>query len=110
MIDCIIDIFCKRRNVNSKVVYSDLVVYDSRICDTRYMIWMYLHENLGMSSSVLAKMFHRNRPSIFRGIRLIRHRLLFDNVLSREYNDASKMIEECLSQQHSSIPKDNMEE
>ena len=57
------------------------------------MIWYYLHYNAGMSATALSRQFQRNRPSIFRGIRIIKHQLKYNKELSAEYHGIVKKME-----------------
>lgn len=70
-IEDVINYVCERNGF----IYDDLLEYDKSYnkATTRYMLWFYLHVEMKVSIGVLSKMFNRNRPSIFRGIRILRH-------------------------------------
>lgn len=87
----IINAFCQYRGVE----VADIFNYDrfQKNYFTRYMIWHYLHCAKGISVGCLSKTFKRNRPSIFRGIRLLKHQFKYDKRLCAEYNGIVEKIE-----------------
>lgn len=64
-----------------------------KVWNVRYMIWHYLHFNMGASASRIAKIFDRDRVNIFRGIRLIKHQMKYDSRLREKYYDICAKIE-----------------
>lgn len=64
-----------------------------KIWNVRYMIWHYLHYNMGASANRIAKIFNRDRVNIFRGIRLIKHQMKYDSRLRETYYDICARIE-----------------
>lgn len=90
-IKSVIDTFCESRNVNKDSIFDG--GYNPNLWYTRYMIWHYLHYNMGLSASRLADIFKRNRPSIFRGIRMIRQKMKINHKVRAEYNDIVEKIE-----------------
>lgn len=90
-IDLVIDIFCENRGISR-----DIVLGDGRGADVwclRYMIWHYLHYNAKLSATQLSKLFRRNRPSIFRGVRLLKHQMKYNKELRAEYHAIVLKIE-----------------
>lgn len=89
----IIEIVCGIRGISTETVLS----YESKseAWYTRYMLWMYLHTNKRMSANKIARIFNRNRPTIFRGIRLLKHQMVYDKALSAEYETIVKKIEDA---------------
>lgn len=83
MVNLIIETFCKERGI----IPSDLdnPKRKSKVWITRYMIWHYMHYNLSMSAGKLSRLFKRNIPSIFRGIRIIKHQFKYHEELRAEY-------------------------
>lgn len=80
-LDNIIDFFCDRKNVCKESLFGDTTRRAESL--TRYMLWHYMHCELKISIGTLAKKFNRNRPSVFRGIRMIRdHMRLYKDVRS----------------------------
>lgn len=77
----------------------------SKVWVTRYMIWLYLHCEAGITAVSLAKRFSRNRPSILRGIRIIKHRLKYHKELRDEYQAISEKLEGASSD----TPPEDME-
>lgn len=67
----VICFFCKETGVNTEDVYGHVRTMD--VWTTRYMVWLYLHCHMKVSGEKLAKMFDRYRPSVLRGIRIIKH-------------------------------------
>lgn len=85
-VDRIIDAFCESKRVDrEKVMGTDR---RAEIWYTRYMIWMYMHRELKVSASKLSDIFKRNRPSIFRGIRILEHQLMYHKDLREQYDSA----------------------
>lgn len=90
-IDNIVETFCKMRYVLPSELFGDRRLKD--VCNTRYMVWHYLHYDLGMSANKLSAHFNRNRPNIFRGIKIIKHQMMFDKDLRKEYHRIIKEVE-----------------
>lgn len=61
--------------------------------DIRYMSWHYMHYSMGFSANRIAKIFNRDRVNIFRGIRLLRHRLKYHGDLKERYYNICAKIE-----------------
>lgn len=92
MIDTIIETFCRERGITPTEFCNPK--RKSNVWITRYMIWHYLHYTCGMSANRLAKHFKRNRPSIFRGIRIIKHQFRYHKGLCAEYHAIVKKLED----------------
>lgn len=103
-IEEIINFFCQERGVSPSAICGTSRTSDIWI--TRYMIWLYLHCNIGMSATRLSKYFNRNRPSIFRGIRIIKHDFKYHKELCAEYRGIVTKIEDLTNTK----PSCNMEE
>lgn len=101
-IENIIRTFCFHRHVPPEDINA---VNNRRVNDTKYMIWMYLHCEMGISTNQIAKRFGRNRPSVFRGIRIIRHEFGYHKELREEYQNIVKKIEGASTD----TPSENME-
>lgn len=102
-IDSIIRFFCIQRGVD----YAELKGFGrtSNLVETRFMVWHYLHFNMGLSCTVLSKLFHRNRPSIFRGIRVVKQHMRFHKHVKEEYDSIVKKIKDAPEE----APSDDME-
>ena len=59
----------------------------------RYMIWHYMHCDMGISSGKIAACFGRERGSVFRGIRLIKHEMKICPKVREVYYGLCKEIE-----------------
>lgn len=90
-IEQIICFFCKENNVCTDDVYGRTKTLS--VWTTRYMIWHYLHSKYKTSGGKLAKMFNRNIPSIFRGIRVIKHEMGLYKDLKVRYDSIVQKIE-----------------
>lgn len=102
-IENIIKIFCSYRSISE----DDIAVGNNRrINETKYMIWVYIHCEMGLSASKIAKRFNRNRPSIFRGIRIIKHQFKYHKALRAEYQSIVEKIEGMTEV----TPSENMED
>lgn len=101
-IDRSIDIFCENRGTDRNIILGD--GRGTEVWCTRYMIWHYLHYNVNVSATQLAKLFRRNRPSIFRGIRLLRHQLKYHRDLRTQYHSIVSKIEGTAE----TVPSENM--
>lgn len=91
----IINLFCEEKGVD----FNKLVVHDRHmdVSYIRYALWHYLHCQRNVSAATLAKLFDRNRPSIFRGIRVFRHHIKYDKELEKDYYATIKKIEDALT-------------
>ena len=87
----IVEAFCQHHGVAQE----DIITYErsQKHYFTRYMVWHYLHCSKGMSAGKLSKLFNRNVPSIFRGIRLLKHQFKYDKSLLEEYYAIVSKIE-----------------
>lgn len=103
-IENIVETFCKMRNVQPSELFGGRRQKD--VWNTRYMVWHYLHYELKMSANKLSVHFNRNRPSIFRGIRIIKHQMMFDKDLRKEYHRIIKEVEGASND----TPSDNINE
>lgn len=102
--DYIVTIFCQCRNTTADEITGQS--RNARVCDTRYMIWYYLHYNCGVSVTKLSARFKRTRPSIFRGIRILKQQLQLYKPLRQEYAGIIKQIEAAINDDAAS--KDDM--
>lgn len=89
--DNVINTFCRMRGVDRETLESRS--HESSVWETRYMVWHYLHYYKDMSAGLLSKIFHRNKPSIFRGIRLIKHQMRYYAELREEYYRIVEILE-----------------
>lgn len=64
-----------------------------RSCYARYMVWMYMHYDAGMSANKIGQMFRRERAGVFRGIRIIKHNMKYDESLRNTYDNVRKKLE-----------------
>lgn len=87
----IICVFCNENQVNPDDVCGR--VKKLSVWTTRYMIWLYLHVNMGLSGTKLSNMFKRNLPSIFRGIRVIKHEMSLYKDVRLKYESIVRKIE-----------------
>lgn len=89
--DSIIDYVCERNGLSRE----DLLIYDKSYSKIliRYMLWFYLHVEKKVSIGWLSKTFKRNRPSIFRGIRVLRHEMKLYKDKADVYNAFKKELE-----------------
>lgn len=76
-----------------KVDYSRFNSLSEKPSIARYTIWLYLHCEMGMSVGKLTKYFNRNKASIFRGIRIMKHHVKYDKAARDEYIAVKKKIE-----------------
>lgn len=100
----IIIFFCQQTNVDHSLIYRR--DHNGKLWNTRYMIWHYLHCVKGLPTSKLCKMFNRNRPTIFRGIRIFREHFKYHKDIRERYNNIVKKLEGMAE----ATPSDNMEE
>ena len=89
----IIESFCSYRGTSVDDVFSEKIL--KQLYCTRYMIWHYLHCRKKVPCSKLAKMFSRNIPSIFRGIRILKHDMCYHKRVREEYESIVKKIEDA---------------
>lgn len=87
----VIGYFCNKRGVGIAQVLSRLDQLNVNI--TRYMIWHYLHKHMSVSAGRLGVIFKRNRPTIFRGIRVLETHMNFHSELKNTYYDIVKELE-----------------
>lgn len=99
----IILFFCNQTGLDPTTIYNR--EKNDNIWHTRYMIWHYLHHTQGMSATKLSKLFDRNRPSIFRGLRVFRNHLQFHSEVRKEYYGIVKKLEGIVN----TTPSENME-
>lgn len=92
-IEKVIEAFCCQKNITFNELFG--VQRGVTIWYTRYMIWYYLHCECGISATQLSQRFFRNRPSIFRGIRLLKHQMKYSKALRDEYDSVIKKIEDA---------------
>lgn len=90
-VDETISFFCANTGISVEDIYKRR--RDINIWKTRYMVWLYLHTEKGVSANALAKKFGRNRPSVFRGIRVIKREMEIYRKLRNEYETIVKKIE-----------------
>ena len=91
-IDSVIHFFCTHKGITKEELIGKTRRAD--IWLTQNMVWHYLHYNLGMSATQLSKKFNRNRPSIFRGIRVLKQHIKFHKHIKDEYESLIKKMEE----------------
>lgn len=93
-LDRIIDFFCAEK----KIIRNDLFGYhkNATVCTTRYMLWMYLHCSQNYSAGQISKLFNRNRPSVFRGIRVLKYHMEIYSEIKEEYKTIVKKIESAM--------------
>ena len=89
-VENIIRTFCECRSVEEPELVNKK---STHVHETKYLIWLYLHCEMGMSATQLAKRFNRNRPSIFRGIRIIKHCIKYSDNMARQYHDIVEKLE-----------------
>lgn len=89
--DFIIDTFSQERGFTAQQIFSNERNPD--IWYTRYMIWYYLHVSHNVSANKLSRLFNRNRPSIFRGIRIMKHHLSYYKDVRDQYDAIVAKIE-----------------
>ena len=70
------------------------------------MIWLYLHHTMKVSVTKISKNLDRNRPSIFRGIRIITGHMKYHKNIRDEYHSYLKELEDMAD----TTPSENMEE
>lgn len=99
----IVSVFCSSRGTTQESVFG--ADRKAEVWYTRYMLWHYLHYNANLSANQLSRMFNRNRPSIFRGIRLLKHQMKYDKNLRAEYHAIVEKIEGMAE----ATPSENME-
>lgn len=71
------------RNVNIQDVVCSFK--KKRISETRFMIYAYLHNELGISASKIGKYFNRPRRSILRGIQILKEWMQYHTDIKNEY-------------------------
>lgn len=91
-LDNIIAFFCDRRGIAQENLFRHFKGNQESL--TRYMLWHYLHTSHHYSASSLAKLFRRNIPSIFRGMRILKHQMAIYEDMRQEYNALVKEIED----------------
>lgn len=91
-LDAIIECFCQEHQTTKNELFSNTKQVD--ISYVRYMIWFYLHYNMGLSANQLAKIFNRNRPSIFRGMRIIKHNIKHNREIRDKYHSIVERLEQ----------------
>lgn len=90
-IEGIINIFCEQAQVSYDQLISS--ARSAKLWYIRYMLWHYLHYTHGWSASRLAKYFNRNRPSIFRGIRILKYQMKYHKKIKADYESIVKIVE-----------------
>lgn len=88
----IIAVFCEENNVEVKDVCGGVKSF--AVWTTRYMIWHYLHIEHSYSANKLSKIFNRNRPSVFRGIRIIKNEMELYKEVKCKYESIVNKIKE----------------
>lgn len=93
-IDSVIHFFCTHKGITKE----ELIGHERRndLWKLRNFLWHYCHYNLGYSANQLSKTFNRNRPSIFRGIRVLKQHIKFHKHIKDEYEALIKKMEESL--------------
>ena len=91
MIDYVSRFICTERKCSVDSVFNRDM--NLKTWYTRYMIWHYLHCCKSVATSKIAKAFGRNRPSIFRGIRVFKHQMKYNKELRKEYYSIIEKIE-----------------
>ena len=72
-----------------------------------YMLWYYLHCEMKVSIGKMCKIFKRTRPSIFRGIRILRQQMFYHKDINERYESMREELERISSDTRSN---DIMEE
>lgn len=89
----IIESFCEELGMDSaEVLGKDK---NAKLWNARYLIYYHLHFGMGLSANRIAKIFDRDRVNIFRGIRLIKHQMKYDNKLREKYYNICAKIEDA---------------
>lgn len=92
-VENIVLLFCQRRGVKFEDIFYN--VHEKNASQTRFMIWHYLHCTKKVSASSLSRMFNRNRPSIFRGIRVLSDHMKYHKEIRAEYESIVKYLEDA---------------
>lgn len=93
-LDKIVGFFCRKRNIVPEVLYSRFKSLATN--STRYQLWYYLHYTHGYSANKLSLIFNRNRNTIFRGIRMVKHHIEIYKGYKAEYEAIIKELEDEL--------------
>lgn len=97
-VDDIIDYFCEARGLTRDTLFGKYKGKTESI--TRYQLWYYLHYTHGYSAGRISRMFHRNLPTVFRGIRVAKHHIELYKDTKDEYDAFIKKMEDT----YSSVP------
>lgn len=89
-LDTVIDVVCDKRNINREILMGKSKA--NHVSLTRYMLWHFLHCSMGVSAGKLSRIFDRNIPSIFRGIRIMRHYMKYYKDIQSEYLEIAEAI------------------
>ena len=84
-----IEVFSSRMGINRDEVMKSAT---HKACATRYMIFSYLHNNLGVTGYKLAEYFGQTRINILRGIRILKGWMKFHHVIKLSYFDMIRGI------------------
>lgn len=87
----VIESFCEELGIDSAAVLGKSKSLE--LWNARYMLWHYMHYYMGFSATKISRIFDRNRPSIFRGIRLIKHQMKYDSKMRETYYGICAKIE-----------------
>lgn len=87
-----IEVFSSRMGINRDEVMKSAT---HKACATRYMIFSYLHNNLGVTGYKLAEYFGQTRINILRGIRILKGWMKFHHDIKLKYSDIIKEIEDA---------------
>lgn len=91
-IDNIIDYFCSERGITRDTLFGR---YKGKTeSATRYQLWYYMHYSFGYSAGRIARMFHRNKPTVFRGIRVAKEHIELYKDTKDEYDAFIKKMED----------------
>lgn len=83
--------FCRKKNVPPEVLGHRRRNPDVWCC--QYMIWHYMHYSMGMSLTNISRSVGRNRPSVARGIRILKHHMRYHKEVRDEFRAIVKEIE-----------------
>lgn len=85
----VVNIAEKRGVAVDKLMAGDKV---RSICATRYMIYAYLHNELGISANKIGKYFNKPRRSILRGIQILKGWVQYHLEIQNEYNSIVEQL------------------
>lgn len=91
-VEKVIDTVLKCFGIKRDELFSKFNKHD--ICVVRYILYLYLHEEVKLSSFKLGKIFKRDRINILRGIRVLKGWMRYSADIKAKYDSVVVILKE----------------